>query len=81
MRPALQPDPEQAWQTAGTESEAVMQAELQLPRRGTHAAYLAKVAVGYAVVRIPITGNVEDVKEIGAETDNFFMPHVEVFEQ
>src|SRR5258708_36810537 len=62
--------------------EAVVQTELYLPGRRAHAGYLTEVAVRYSIVRISVAGNVEDVKEIGAEAKYMlFTPYMEVLEQ
>ena len=52
----------------GRSSETILRAELDLPRRGTDIRDLPKIAVGYVVVRITITRDVEHVEEICAKS-------------
>ena len=59
-----------------------MQANLDLSCRRTNAGYLSEVGVLNVVVGISITGNVEEVKEVGAKTKHMVLaPNVEFFEQ
>jgi len=57
-----------------------MQAELYLSRRGTYASDLAEAAVGDAIVRVSVTGNIENVEKVCAETHHLLPPNVEVLE-
>ena len=62
--------------------KAVMEAELDLPWWRTYAADESEAAVRYCVVGIPVAGNVEHIKEVGAEAKNvLFLPDMEVLEQ
>ena len=57
-----------------------MRTELDLPRRGTDIRDLSKVAVGYVVVRITITRDVEYVEEICAKSNRLGLGNMELFE-
>src|SRR5579864_2301980 len=69
--------------------EHIMQAQLNLPRRRTHAGYQPKAAqrrvrveVAYLVVGIPIAGDIEDVEKVSAESEHLpLAPQVEIFKE
>ena len=56
-----------------------MQAKLNLPYTRTHVADLPEVAVGNSVIRVAVTGDIEEVEEISAETKHMlFAPRSDV---
>ena len=61
--------------------ETVVQAELNLARRRTHTADLAKAGVSDSVVRVSVAGDVEDVEKVSAEAYDMLAPNMEIFEQ
>src|ERR1700759_3939089 len=62
--------------------EAVVQAELDLPGRGADAADKSETAICYAIVRIPVARNIEEVEEVGTESEDvLFTPEMEILEQ
>ena len=58
-----------------------MQAQLDLACRRAHAADLTEGGILHVVVGIPVAGDVEDVEEVSAETDDLFTPDVKVLEE
>ena len=62
--------------------ESVVQAELDLPRRRTDAADLAKITIGDSTVGIAVAGKVENIEEVSPEGEHIaFAPKMEVLEQ
>src|ERR1700685_41568 len=62
--------------------ETVMQAELNLPRRRTHAADQAEAAVGYVVIRVSVARYIEDIEEVSPEAQHMrFTLQMKVLEQ
>lgn len=59
--------------------EAVMQRELYLPGRRPRACNLAEVLIGYEIVWIPVTRNIEQVEEIRTESNRMTLRDVEIF--
>src|SRR5579863_1163794 len=66
----------------GRELEGVMQAQLDLTRRGTNAGDLPEVAVLDVVVGVSVAGDVEDIEEVSAEAEHMlFLIQVKILEQ
>src|SRR5437763_2883095 len=68
--------------------ENIVQTELYLSFRRTHATYPTPVVVrrrsrevGYRIIRIPVTDQIEDIEEVGAETDHLLLRYMKVFKQ
>jgi hypothetical protein len=59
-----------------------MQAELNLSRGRSHGTDQAKRTVVYTTVGVPVADNVEDVEEVGPETEDMLLfPQMEVLKQ
>ena len=61
--------------------EAVVQAQLYLTFRGANGGNLTEAAIGNSIIRVPVTRDVESVKEIGPKTDSMLVPDVEILKE
>jgi hypothetical protein len=62
--------------------EGVVQAQLDLARRGTNAGDQTKAAVAYVVIGVSVARYVEDIEEVSPEAEHMiFLPQVKILEQ